>query len=149
MEIPLELKDSIEKIWLAGLGALTLAEQEGSKLFKDLVEKGQNFKGIPLPTDQVVPKMDDVRNRFTGIFDKLQGIVNSGISFGLSKMGVPSKDEIELLTSRVEQLMKSVENLKPSDLQEEVTQEGEEDGEPQKAKATSRRTTRKATTKSE
>ena len=29
-----ELKDSAQKVWLAGLGALSMASEEGNKLFK-------------------------------------------------------------------------------------------------------------------
>ncbi len=32
------------KIWLAGLGAVAIAEEEGGKLFKGLVEKGQTSR---------------------------------------------------------------------------------------------------------
>ena len=41
---PNELKESVHKIWLAGLGAMSVAEQEGSKLFKNLVEKGEQYE---------------------------------------------------------------------------------------------------------
>ena len=39
-----EIKESAQKIWLAGLGALTSAEEEGTKLFNKLVEKGEAFE---------------------------------------------------------------------------------------------------------
>jgi poly(hydroxyalkanoate) granule-associated protein len=34
------LRKSAHDIWLAGLGALTLAEEEGGKLFRTLVKRG-------------------------------------------------------------------------------------------------------------
>ena len=43
-ELPKELKESVNKVWLAGLGALALAEEEGSKLFKSLVKKGEEYE---------------------------------------------------------------------------------------------------------
>jgi len=112
-EIPLELKESVHKIWLAGIGALSLAEEEGSKLFKDLVEKGQQFEGKTETTKQkVVGSLDQVKNHFGDLFHKFEDVLNNGISLGLSKVGVPSKEEIELLTKRVEELMSSVDGLK-------------------------------------
>ena len=39
-----EVRESAQKIWLAGLGALSVAETEGTKLFKDLVKKGEGFE---------------------------------------------------------------------------------------------------------
>ena len=40
-----ELKTSAHRIWLAGLGAMAVAEEEGSKLFKSLVERGESYEG--------------------------------------------------------------------------------------------------------
>jgi poly(hydroxyalkanoate) granule-associated protein len=112
-EIPLELKESVHKIWLAGIGALSLAEEEGSKLFKDLVEKGQKFEGKTETTKQkMVGSLDQVKNHFGDLIHKFEDVLNNGISLGLSKVGVPSKEEIELLTKRVEELMSSVDGLK-------------------------------------
>ncbi|MGB5658402.1 MAG: phasin family protein, partial [Thermoanaerobaculia bacterium] len=36
-----EVVQSAQKIWLAGIGALATAEEEGSKLFNSLVKKGE------------------------------------------------------------------------------------------------------------
>ena len=36
--------DAANKIWKAGLGALRTAEEEGSRIFKSLVEKGEDFQ---------------------------------------------------------------------------------------------------------
>lgn len=38
--VPREARESAQKIWLAGLGALAVAEEEGGRLFDRLVEKG-------------------------------------------------------------------------------------------------------------
>jgi poly(hydroxyalkanoate) granule-associated protein len=35
------LQGSVEQVWLAGLGALALTEEEGSKFFHSLVKKGE------------------------------------------------------------------------------------------------------------
>ena len=40
----LVLRESVEQVWLAGLGALALTEEEGSKLFKTLVKRGEGFE---------------------------------------------------------------------------------------------------------
>jgi hypothetical protein len=39
-----DLKHSARKIWLAGLGALSIAEREGTKTFNSLVEHGEHFE---------------------------------------------------------------------------------------------------------
>jgi len=139
-EIPLELKESVHKIWLAGMGALSLAEEEGSKLFKELVEKGQKFEGKTQSTKQkVVGSFDQVKNQLGGFVHKIEEVLNNGVTLGLTKVGVPSKEEIELLTKRVEELMSSVESLKPEEKIEKVVKKAA----PKTArKASTTRTTR-------
>jgi len=39
-----DLKDSAHRIWLAGLGALAAAEQEGTKVFNRLVDRGRDVE---------------------------------------------------------------------------------------------------------
>lgn len=39
-----EVRESAQKIWLAGLGALALAEEEGARLFDTLVERGRELE---------------------------------------------------------------------------------------------------------
>ena len=39
-----ELKDSAHRIWLAGLGALAAAEEEGVKVFSRLVDRGRDVE---------------------------------------------------------------------------------------------------------
>ena len=39
-----EIKESVHRIWLAGLGALAAAEEEGGKIFSRLVERGRDVE---------------------------------------------------------------------------------------------------------
>ena len=39
-----KLKESSDRVWLAGLGALAVAEQEGNDLFQQLVRKGRKIE---------------------------------------------------------------------------------------------------------
>ena len=39
-----QVKESASKVWLAGLGAVAMAEEEGGKLFQGLVAKGKEFE---------------------------------------------------------------------------------------------------------
>ena len=52
-----DLKESASKIWLAGLGALSMTDGEGSNFFKNLVKKGQDFENMSV--DQI-KKVKDV-----------------------------------------------------------------------------------------
>jgi len=52
-----EIKESASKIWLAGLGALSMTDGEGSSFFKNLVKKGQDFENMSI--DQI-KKVKDI-----------------------------------------------------------------------------------------
>jgi len=52
-----EIKESASKIWLAGLGALSMTDGEGSSFFKNLVKKGQDFENMSM--DQI-KKVKDI-----------------------------------------------------------------------------------------
>ena len=43
-DIQRDVRESAGRIWLAGRGALSLAEEEGTKLFKRLVKEGEGFE---------------------------------------------------------------------------------------------------------
>lgn len=119
VRIPDEVKESAQKIWLAGLGALSAAEQEGSKLFKTLVEKGEKFEGRGKTAYE--DAKEDMGDAFSGAkdkaetaWDKIEDRLDEVVSGALKRFGVPSRDEIATLTRRVEELTAVVEQLKPS-----------------------------------
>jgi poly(hydroxyalkanoate) granule-associated protein len=108
--------ESANKIWLAGLGAMSVAEEEGSKLFKTLVKKGEGFEKrgkkqfekvqhtVEEQVETAVGKADNAFGRFGKGFD-------AKVADTLNKLGVPSRMEIQKLTRRVEQLTKKVDSL--------------------------------------
>jgi poly(hydroxyalkanoate) granule-associated protein len=111
-----ELKASVQKIWLAGLGALSAAEEGGSKLFQVLVERGQEFdKG---PVTKAKKKVEDavkkVRDQAGKTFENLDSSIEGKIASTLKKMGVPTQDEVSKLAGRVERLEAMLESKKPS-----------------------------------
>ncbi len=114
-----DLKDNAHKIWLAGLGALQAAEEEGSKLFKNLVERGESFQGRGRETyeevkDRVGDAAGKAKDRAETTWDKVESRLDDAVTSALGRLGVPSRDEIATLTQRVEELTAVVENLKPA-----------------------------------
>ncbi len=105
-----DLFSSTRRVWLAGLGVLSTVEKETQSLFTELVERGKKVesrgkkswsktrKGIESTTDELGEKLDH------------------SVSEVLQRMGVPSRSQVEELTSRVEKLTGQVERLtvKPS-----------------------------------
>ncbi len=122
-DFPSDVKDSAHKIWLAGLGALSAAEEEGSKLFKNLVERGASFENRGREAyDEVKDNVketvdsaaDEAKQRVGGTWGKVEERLDDAVTAALGRLGVPSRDEIATLTRRVEELTAVVEQLKPA-----------------------------------
>jgi len=112
-----EIRDSAHKIWLAGLGALAAAEDEGTKIFNTLVEKGEAYetKGKG-EVAKVREKVEGVIGKAESSFEKLGGAFDDKVAGAVKRLGVPSRDEITKLTKRVEELTLKVDQLKAGSL---------------------------------
>jgi poly(hydroxyalkanoate) granule-associated protein len=105
-----DVRDSAHKIWLAGLGALSTVEEEGEKLFKTLVNKGEKYESpIKKPVGSVRKGVKKARARAGKTFESFEGALDERVSSVLNRLGVPSRDEIAELTRRVERLARAVE----------------------------------------
>jgi len=118
-EFPMDVKDSAHKIWLAGLGAVAVAEEEGAKFFKTLVKKGEKFEGQRKKrVDEVVEKVkdgvEDVRDGVESRWQRLGDSFDSKVGRAVERLGVPSREEIHKLTERVEDLTRKLDSLQAS-----------------------------------
>jgi poly(hydroxyalkanoate) granule-associated protein len=109
-----ELKESVHRIWLAGLGAVAAAEEEGTKLFSRLVERGKDVEAKgKVEVDKVKAEVEKVKARAEGKLEDWGEKFDEKITAALHRLGVPTRDEIRTLTQRVEELSAKVEQLKP------------------------------------
>lgn len=113
-----EIKESVHRIWLAGLGALAAAEEEGSKLFTRLVDRGRDVESKgKVEVDKMKTEVDKMKTKAENTFetwgDKLGEKFDERLTAALHRLGVPTRDEIRNLTHRVEELNAKVEQLKP------------------------------------
>jgi poly(hydroxyalkanoate) granule-associated protein len=107
------IKESAHEIWLAGLGALSLVEDESGKLFKALVKRGKVFEETTKGRmDELKAKLD-VRKAAADTVDKIGDTLDDGVTEMLHRLGLPTKKEIEGLTKRVERLTKTLEAAPP------------------------------------
>ena len=101
------LRESAERIWLAGLGALALTEEEGTKLFKSLVKKGAAFdKATRSRLDKQIATVKDAPS---SAIRRIEGSVEHTMTGMLHRFGIPTRREIHSLTRRVESLADSLE----------------------------------------
>lgn len=109
---PPVLRESAERIWLAGLGALAITEEQGTKLFKSLVKKGEAFDRAT--RSRLDKQIATVKDAPTTAIRRLEGSVEHTMTGMLHRFGIPTRREIHSLTRRVESLADSLEKKAPS-----------------------------------
>src|SRR6195952_4415294 len=109
-----EIKDSVHRIWLAGLGALSAAEEEGGKIFSRLVERGRDVESKgKVEVDKVKSEVDKMKTKAESAFETWGDKFDDKLTSTLRRLGVPSREEIRNLTHKVEELNAKIEQLKP------------------------------------
>ncbi len=114
------VKDSAQQIWLAGMGAFSKAQEEGTKVFEALVKEGLSLqkKTQGLAEDkisEVTGKMSamagNVQAKAGQNWDKLEAIFEARTAKALGKLGVPTAKDVQALTARVDELATAVAKL--------------------------------------
>ncbi|HEV3458020.1 MAG TPA: phasin family protein [Thermoanaerobaculia bacterium] len=113
-----DVKETAHRIWLAGLGALAAAEEEGTKLFSRLVDRGRDVESrgkveVDKVVDQATKVVDKAKSKAGSTWEDLGSKVDETITSALHRLGVPTREEIRNLTQRVEELNSKVELLRP------------------------------------
>jgi poly(hydroxyalkanoate) granule-associated protein len=111
-QIPL-IRDSAHQIWLAGLGALSLAEDQSGKLFKALVKRGKDFEETSKNRMGELKSKLNVRRATADTIDRIGDTLDEGVTEMLHRLGLPTKKEIDGLNKRVERLTKALEANTP------------------------------------
>ena len=116
--------ESAREIWLAGLGAFSVAQTEsgkmieqGNKLFEKLVSEGmklekktRNVAGTAVGDIKggVESKVGSVRKQAVDNWDKLEGIFEDRVARVMGQLGVPTAEEVNKLSDRVQTLSRKV-----------------------------------------
>ncbi|MGZ5079595.1 MAG: phasin family protein [Usitatibacter sp.] len=106
------VRQSAQKIWLAGLGAFERAKAEGPKMFELLVKQGREYTGRARDAaDQALRNVREQASDAGGKWDKLEQVFEERVSRSLGKLGVLTANDIEDLSKQVRELNESVLNL--------------------------------------
>jgi len=117
------VKDSAQHIWLAGMGAFSKAQEEGTKVFEALVKEGQSLQRktqavaeekIGEVTGKMTAMADTVSNKAGQNWDKLETIFEARTAKAMNKLGVPTAKDVAALTQRVDHLAQVVAKLSRS-----------------------------------
>jgi poly(hydroxyalkanoate) granule-associated protein len=126
--------ESARDVWLAGLGALTIAQKEGgkiieqgSKIFDKLVEEGGRFENkarndlegavsdfrgeVENRMSGVKQRTESVRKQAADNWDKLERIFEERVARALASLGIPTREDINGLSARVQSLAEQVRQL--------------------------------------
>ena len=112
-QVQTEITENAHQIWLAGLGAVATAQEEGSKLFKNLVVKGEGMEKAGMT------KVEEAKGAVSGVkvvaesyWETFERTLDDKVTAVIHRIGVPTKDEIDTLTERVESLTAAIEKLR-------------------------------------
>lgn len=112
-KVQTDIVENAHQIWLAGLGAVATAQEEGGKLFKSLVEKGLDFEKLGKDkVDQAKGAVSGVKVVAESYWETFERTLDDKVTAVIHRIGVPTKDEIDTLTERVENLTTSIEKLR-------------------------------------
>ena len=126
--------ESAREVWLAGLGAFKLAQEEsgkvleqGSKLFDRLVQEGGKLENqtrgdiegaVSDMRGEFESRMSGVKQRTEAVkkqaadnWDKLEKIFEERVARALASLGIPTREDINSLTARVQELAEQVSTL--------------------------------------
>ena len=114
------VKESAQQIWLAGMGAFSKAQEEGSKVFEALVKEGMTLQkktqGIAEEKfSEVTGKMSAMAGTVSAKagqnWDKLESIFEQRTAKAMNKLGVPTAKDVDSLAQRVDELAAAVSRL--------------------------------------
>ncbi|WP_416547429.1 phasin family protein [Limnohabitans sp. DCL3] len=110
-----------QHVWLAGLGAMAKAQEQGSKAIEALLSDGLAFQRksqaeaqqrLHEATERLSHLASDFGQQATGRVDKLEHLFEDRVAKALHRLGMPSLLDIQMLSDRVAQLESQLAALK-------------------------------------
>jgi poly(hydroxyalkanoate) granule-associated protein len=118
------LLDTVHQIWLAGLGAVSKARQGTPQLLEDLVSEGARIhtetrgaaekavrsllEGVQT---SISTRVGQVQGQAADTLANLEKIFQTRVHRALTQLGVPSAEEVESLSKRVDALNANIDKL--------------------------------------
>jgi poly(hydroxyalkanoate) granule-associated protein len=111
-----------QHVWLAGLGAMAKAQEQGSKAIEALVNEGLSFQRksqaeaqlrLQEATERLTHIATDFGHQASGRVDKLEHLFEDRVAKALHRLGMPSPIDMQMLNDRVAQLEERLAALQP------------------------------------
>ena len=111
-----DVTDSAHQVFLAGLGAAALSQEETGRLFDRLVSRGRKVeaegkKKVAAGKKQLDATTKQASARAEKVYRRVQDELDSRLAKLVNRLGMPNQDQIRLLTDRVAELTRKVEGL--------------------------------------
>ncbi len=112
--------ESPRQIWLAGLGAFSRAQSEGTKVFETLVKQGEAVEArtrsaasqtAAAARTAARTKAKEMQQMAGGTWDKLEKVFEERVARALTRLGVHTQSDVERLAARVDALSAAVNEL--------------------------------------
>ncbi len=121
---PERVLDTMNQIWLAGLGAMAKAHQGAPRMLHELAAEGARIQANTRGSAQkalggllhdmkatIDSGVGQVRGQAGDALDNLETIFQTRVRRALTQLGVPSSDDVASLSKRVDQLNTSINKL--------------------------------------
>jgi poly(hydroxyalkanoate) granule-associated protein len=120
LNLTADMRKYTHQIWLAGLGAYAKAGKDGAEYFRSLVSEGEELeeRGRELLSDRfegVTSRVEELKEKWqerTGTrFNKVEEVFDDRVASALTRMGIPSKKDIDALSAKLDNLSVALNTL--------------------------------------
>lgn len=110
------IRESAQRIWLAGLGAYSSAENEGASVFDQLVAVGTTFEKtarhqVSRPVRAAERGWSEARTSVSDVWNHLEIAFERRVGKALNSLQIPTHRDVLELSRRVEDLQRAVDRL--------------------------------------
>lgn len=112
MEVASGLARTAHEMWLAGLGALSVAEEAGTQVFEALVEEGKSWEQERRKkTERTAEQVQQLTEDGTKAVEAIEQRVRDEVNDALKQIGVPHRDDVQELRDQVDALSEKMDQL--------------------------------------
>lgn len=110
-----EIKRNSHNIWLAGLGAYSTKESEGSKHYEALIEKGKLLEAQNSEKDEKIEKplpdsrLNDLKSKANQTMDRIEKAFDQRVSSALNRLGISTRTDLDDLNEKIDILTDALE----------------------------------------
>lgn len=123
-DVQAEWLQGMQQVWLAGMGAIARAQKDGPGAFTDAVVEGLKLLNQSRSTAQrmvrgvfetaqasMQSRVGGARSQAQETWDNLESLFQSRVQRAMHQIGVPTAEEIRVLTRRVAELNENVKQI--------------------------------------